>query len=71
MEIVFVLLPISLFLIGLAIAIFVWAVNSGQFDDLDRQGYEILFERDKNKDNEKNKDKEKNRISHDSAGDES
>ncbi len=53
MEIVFVLLPISLFLIGIAIAIFIWAVNSGQFDDLDRQGYEILFD----KDLDKNKDK--------------
>ena len=54
MEIVFVLLPISLLLIGIAVAVFIWAVNSGQFDDLDRQGYEILFD----KDSDKQKDKE-------------
>jgi cbb3-type cytochrome oxidase maturation protein len=43
MEVLFILIPVSLLLIGLAIAAFLWAVDSGQFEDLDRQGYEILF----------------------------
>lgn len=46
MEILFVLVPVSLLLIGLAIGAFIWAANSGQFDDLERQGYEILFDED-------------------------
>ena len=46
MEILFVLVPISLLLVGLAVAAFIWAVNSGQFEDLERHGYEILFDDD-------------------------
>jgi cbb3-type cytochrome oxidase maturation protein len=45
-EILFVLVPISLILIAVAIWFFIWAVNSDQFEDLDRQGYEILFDQD-------------------------
>lgn len=46
MEIIFVLIPVSLLLIGIAIGVFIWAVNNDQFEDLDRQGYEILFDED-------------------------
>ena len=46
MEIIFVLIPVSLLLIGIAIGVFIWAVNNDQFEDLDRQGYEILFDDD-------------------------
>jgi cbb3-type cytochrome oxidase maturation protein len=49
MEIIFVLVPVSLLLIGVAIGVFIWAVNNDQFDDLDRQGYEILFDEDDTK----------------------
>lgn len=58
MEILFVLLPISLLLISIAIAVFIWAVNSDQFDDLDRQGYEILFDKDENDDKDNKDDKD-------------
>ena len=46
MEILFVLVPVSLLLIGGAIGAFIWAVNNGQFEDLERQKYEILFDED-------------------------
>jgi cbb3-type cytochrome oxidase maturation protein len=46
MEIIFVLVPISLLLISIAIGVFIWAVNNDQFEDLDRQGYDILFDED-------------------------
>ena len=36
MRILLLLIPISLVLLGVAIAAFVWAVKRGQFDDLDR-----------------------------------
>lgn len=35
MNILFVLVPVSLLLVGAAIYAFFWAVDNGQFDDLD------------------------------------
>ncbi|MCB1561547.1 MAG: cbb3-type cytochrome oxidase assembly protein CcoS [Xanthomonadales bacterium] len=42
MNILLVLVPISLVLLGVAIVTFVWAVRSGQFDDLDTPSIDIL-----------------------------
>ena len=42
MNILLVLVPVSLLLIGLAIWAFFWAVDSGQFDDLDTPGFRAL-----------------------------
>ena len=33
-------------LVAVAVVIFFWAVRSNQFEDLDRQGYSILFDDD-------------------------
>jgi cbb3-type cytochrome oxidase maturation protein len=46
MESLYLLIPISLVFIFIAIRIFFWAVNSGQYDDLDSEGERILFETD-------------------------
>lgn len=35
MEILYVLVPLSVVLITIALVIFSWAINSDQFDDLD------------------------------------
>jgi cbb3-type cytochrome oxidase maturation protein len=42
MNMVMILIPLSLVLVGVAVYAFIWAVNSGQFDDLDTPGWEIL-----------------------------
>ncbi|HWT14537.1 MAG TPA: cbb3-type cytochrome oxidase assembly protein CcoS [Patescibacteria group bacterium] len=42
MNILLVLVPVSLALIGLAIWAFFWAVDDGQFDDLDTPGFHAL-----------------------------
>ncbi len=42
MAILLVLVPISLILLGLAIWAFVWAVKTGQYDDLDAPAIDIL-----------------------------
>ncbi|MAT84773.1 MAG: cbb3-type cytochrome oxidase assembly protein CcoS [Gammaproteobacteria bacterium] len=42
MTILLLLIPISLLLIAIAGALFVWAVNNDQFEDLDRHGFDIL-----------------------------
>tara|TARA_R110002167_G_scaffold245723_3_gene451106 strand:+ start:724 stop:933 length:210 start_codon:yes stop_codon:yes gene_type:complete len=46
MEVLFVLIPISLILITLAIAIFGWAVKNGQYDDLEGPAHSILYDDD-------------------------
>ncbi len=43
MDIRFVLIPLSGVLVFAVIGIFAWALNSGQFDDLEREG-ERIFE---------------------------
>lgn len=44
MEILFVLIPLSVLLIAFALWSFVWSVKNDQFEDLDRQGWSILFD---------------------------
>jgi cbb3-type cytochrome oxidase maturation protein len=46
MNIIFVLIPLALMLLVVAIAAFFWAVKSGQFDDLDSPATRILFDDD-------------------------
>jgi len=44
MSILLLLVPLSVVLVILAIAAFVWAVRRGQFDDLDAPALDILAE---------------------------
>jgi len=44
MSIIYVLIPIAMLFVIIAVALFFWAVKSEQFEDLDRQGYSILFD---------------------------
>jgi cbb3-type cytochrome oxidase maturation protein len=46
MEIIYLLIPLSIVLVGLIVAGFFWAVNSGQFDDLEGPAYRILQDQD-------------------------
>ena len=46
MQSLYLLIPISLIFIALAIRIFFWAVNSGQYDDLDSEAERILFDQE-------------------------
>lgn len=47
METIFVLLPLALLIAGIALALFIWAVRSGQFDDLETPAVRILFDDEK------------------------
>lgn len=44
MEILYLLIPISLVLVGVIVWALLWAVRSGQFEDLDGPAYRILME---------------------------
>lgn len=46
MSIIYVLIPIAILLVAIAIMVFFWAVKSNQFDDLERHGSSILFDDD-------------------------
>lgn len=48
MDILFLLIPLSVVLVFVIIAVFAWALKSGQFDDIEREGARILHdERDR------------------------
>lgn len=44
METIFVLLPLAVLIAGIALALFVWAARSGQFDDLETPAVRMLFD---------------------------
>jgi len=44
MEGIFILIPLSVGIIFFVIVAFVWAVNDGQYDDLDKEAARILME---------------------------
>jgi len=46
MSIVFFLIPLGLVLVAIAVWAFVWAVNHGQFEDLDKAAHSILYDDD-------------------------
>lgn len=46
MNIILVLIPIALLLGGIGLAAFLWALKSGQFDDLDGAAERVLLDDD-------------------------
>ncbi len=46
MEILYLLIPIGVVIIGIAIWAFMWAVKSGQFEDMEGPAYRILMDDD-------------------------
>lgn len=46
MEIIYLLIPLSLALVAVIIGFVIWAVRSGQFEDLERPGHAILDDDD-------------------------
>ncbi len=46
MDILYLLIPLTFLLLGLAVAGLIWSVKQGQFDDLDSPAHRILFEDD-------------------------
>jgi cbb3-type cytochrome oxidase maturation protein len=44
MPALYIMIPVALLIVGIAIAVFFWAVDSGQYDDLDSPAHGILFD---------------------------
>ncbi len=49
MEILYLMVPLGLVLVGVGLWAFFWAVGSGQFDDLDSPGWSVLDDERKKK----------------------
>ncbi len=47
MSVVYALIPVAIIFVIIAIAVFFWAVRSDQFEDIERQGLNILMDDDK------------------------
>ena len=46
MEIIYLLIPLALVLVVIIVAVFMWAVRSDQFDDLEGPAHRILMDED-------------------------
>lgn len=44
MDILFLLVPMSVVLVLLILALFAWALHGGQFDNVEREGERILWD---------------------------
>ena len=47
MDILFLLIPLGLALVGIIAWFFIWSVNHRQFEDLEGPAHEILMDNDK------------------------
>ncbi|WP_049629003.1 cbb3-type cytochrome oxidase assembly protein CcoS [Cellvibrio sp. pealriver] len=63
MESLYFLVPCALVFIGLAIKVLFWAINNGQYDNLDTEAHRILFDAEKkNKDSAQSAPDDKNPL---------
>lgn len=56
MESLYILIPIAIVLVCVAVAVFLWAVRSDQFEDLERQGHNILLDEEDQSNSDKSSD---------------
>ena len=54
MEIIYFLLPLALLIALGFLAAYIWALKSGQYDDLDTPAYRMLLDYDQQTKNDKN-----------------
>ena len=47
MESLYFLIPIALVFCAIAIRLLLWAIDSGQYDDIDKEAWKILADEDK------------------------
>ena len=44
MPALYIMIPVALLIVAIAIYVFFWAVDSGQYEDLDSPAHSILFD---------------------------
>ncbi|WP_281645268.1 cbb3-type cytochrome oxidase assembly protein CcoS [Parendozoicomonas sp. Alg238-R29] len=55
MDSLYILIPIAVVFVAVAVSVFFWAVDNNQFDDLEGPAHSILFDEPETK---QNKDKQ-------------
>ena len=65
MSIIYVLIPIAMIFVSIAVWVFFWAVKSDQYEDLDREGINILFDEDVDSSEQDSPDKKNDETSND------
>ncbi len=67
MNMLYVLIPLAVMLLGVAVWALLWAIKNGQFDDLESQGWSVVLDddqkpppldEDENVENDENREKE-------------
>ena len=48
MSIIYVLIPLAVILLALAVWALIWAIKNGQFDDLESHGWSVVLDDDQN-----------------------
>jgi len=46
MDILYLLIPISLIIVAIAVWVFMWAIRSGQYEDMEGPAHRILMDDD-------------------------
>jgi cbb3-type cytochrome oxidase maturation protein len=46
LEIIYLLIAVSIFLVIIIAAVFIWAAKTGQYDDLEKPRHQILMDDD-------------------------
>ena len=46
MNMLYVLIPLAIMLLGVAVWALLWAIKNGQFDDLESQGWSVVLDDD-------------------------
>jgi cbb3-type cytochrome oxidase maturation protein len=46
MDILYLLIPLSLIIVAIAVWVFMWAIRSGQYEDLEGPAHRILMDDD-------------------------
>jgi cbb3-type cytochrome oxidase maturation protein len=47
MDSLYLLIPVALIFVAVAVKLLLWAIDNGQYDDLDKEGWRILADDDK------------------------
>lgn len=58
MESLYLLIPVSVALVFVIVGIFLWAVKSGQFDDMEGPAHRIIMDDDRPRPNKEDTEKE-------------
>jgi cbb3-type cytochrome oxidase maturation protein len=61
----YLLIPIALIFCVIAIKLLLWAINSGQYDDLDKEAWRILSDTDEVSPKSEQPDSEEDKADHD------